>query len=346
MPQRFFIKQRRFSSTDWITKFASHNSKYNKNMNLIELSKSKERLTSGHRLCAGCAEPIIVKMSLAAIKYPVVVINATSCLEVATTIYPYTAWKVPWMHNAFENASATASGIIEAYKVLFDKKPKDRPKWARNLSAEIKFIVIGGDGGTYDIGLQSLSGALERGHQFLYLCYDNEAYMNTGNQRSGATPRGSRTTTSPVGRVKQGKEQFRKDLTSIIEGHHINYVAQASISNFVDLTNKIKRAIEVKGPSFVNIISPCQRSWGFDPSLTVRIADLAVQTNFWPLYEIDHGKFILNYEVKERKPITEWIASQKRFRHLLAPKNKKIVEEIQRHVDNEFRRIKNRAAKA
>ena len=312
-------------------------------MNLIEMSQAKERLTSGHRLCAGCAEPINAKFALAAIKEPVVVINATSCLEVATTIYPYTAWKVPWIHNAFENASATASGIIEAYRVILRKKPKDRPEWAKDLPENIKFVVFGGDGGTYDIGLQSLSGALERGHQFLYVCYDNEAYMNTGNQRSGATPRGSHTTTSPSGEVQQGKNEFRKDLTAIIEGHHINYVAQSALSNFADLTRKIARALEVNGPSFLNLLSPCPRSWGFDSSQTVRIADLAVQTNFWPLYEIDHGKFILNYEPKEKAPITNWLKPQKRFKHLFKPGNESIIQEIQEHVDKEFVKIKKKA---
>ena len=313
-------------------------------MNLIELSQKKERLTSGHRLCAGCAEPLNAKFILAAIDEPVVIINATSCLEVATTIYPYTAWKVPWIHNAFENASATASGVIEAYKVLLRKKPADRPDWAKELPENIKFLVLGGDGGTYDIGLQSLSGALERGHQFLYVCYDNEAYMNTGNQRSGATPRGSHTTTSPSGKVQQGKKEYKKDLTAVIEGHHIKYVAQSSISNFADLTKKAKRAMEVEGPSFINLISPCQRSWGYDPAQTIRIADLAVQTNFWPLYEVDHGKFTLNYEPAERKPMLEWFKSQKRFKHLLKPENEGLVQEIQEHVDEEFARIKKRAA--
>ena len=312
-------------------------------MNLVELSQKEERLTSGHRLCAGCAEPINIKLILAAIDEPVVIINATSCLEVATTIYPYTAWKTPWIHNAFENASATASGVIESYKVILKKKPKDRPKWAKDLPDNVKFLVIGGDGGTYDIGLQSLSGALERGHQFLYVCYDNGAYMNTGNQRSGATPRGSHTTTSPAGKVQQGKNEFRKDLTAIIEGHHINYIAQSSISNFADLTRKAKRAMEVEGPSFINLISPCQRSWGFDPSKTIRICELAVQSNYWPLYEVDHGKFTLNYTPKEKTPILEWFKSQKRFKHLLKPENAELVQEIQEHYDNEFARIQKRA---
>lgn len=311
-------------------------------MNLKQLACQPEKITSGHRLCAGCAEPIITKLVLASIKDPVVAINATGCLEVATTIYPYTAWKIPWMHNAFENAPATAGGIIETYNAILKKKPSKRPKWARKLRGNIKFVVLSGDGGSYDIGLQSLSGALERGHKFLYICYDNEAYMNTGNQRSGATPLGSSTTTSPAGKVKQGKEEWRKDLTSIVEAHHINYVAQASISNWADLSRKVERAMEVNGPSFINMISPCQRSWGFDPSQTVQIAKLAVETNFWPLYEVDNGKFALNYEPQKRTPIIEWIKSQKRFKHLLKPENKKIIERIQRHIDEEFERIKNR----
>jgi len=311
-------------------------------MNLKDLAQQPEKITSGHRLCAGCAEPIIAKLVLASIKDPVVVINATGCLEVATTIYPYTAWKIPWMHNAFENAPATVSGIIEAYNVILRKKPSARPKWARNLPRNIKFAVFSGDGGSYDIGLQSLSGALERGHKFLYVCYDNEAYMNTGNQRSGATPLGSSTTTSPAGKVKQGKEEWRKDLTAIVEGHHINYVAQASIFHWADLSKKVQRAMEVNGPSFINVMSPCQRSWGFDSSQTVQIAKLAVETNFWPLYEIDNGKFTLNYEPRKRTPIIEWIKSQKRFKHLLKPENKKIIERIQEHIDKQFETLRKR----
>jgi pyruvate ferredoxin oxidoreductase beta subunit len=315
-------------------------------MNLIEIAKAtseNERLTSGHRMCPGCGSPINIKMVLAAIKDPVVIINATSCLEVATTIYPYTSWKTPWIHNAFENAAATASGVIEAYHAVLKKKPADRPKWAKKLPDNVKFVVVGGDGSYYDIGLQSLSGALERRHQALYICYDNGAYMNTGNQRSGATPRGANTTTSPVGKVQQGKKDVRKDLTAIVEGHHIDFVAQASISNFVDLTEKVKKAIAVDGPSFINLISPCQRSWGFDPSQTVQLAKMAVETNYWPLYEIDHGKFILNYVPKEKVPIVQWFKMQKRFKHLLLPENAQLLEEIQEDIDRQFARLQKRA---
>ncbi|MDD3190166.1 MAG: thiamine pyrophosphate-dependent enzyme [Candidatus Pacebacteria bacterium] len=314
-------------------------------MNLIEIVKNlqeNERLTSGHRLCAGCAEPINLKFVLSAIKEPLVIINATSCLEVATTIYPYTAWKTPWIHNAFENASATASGVIEAYKTILKKKPEDRPKWAKKMPKNVKFLVVGGDGGTNDIGLQSLSGALERGHQFLYVCYDNGAYMNTGNQRSGATPRGAHTTTSVAGKVQQGKNEYRKDLPAIIEGHHLGFVAQSSIAHFADLTAKVKKAMATEGPSFINLISPCQRSWGFDPSQTVQVAKMAVETNYWPLYEVVDGKFVLNYVPKEKVPIEEWFKMQKRFKHLLKPENKKLLEEIQKHTDERFEKLKKR----
>lgn len=315
-------------------------------MNLIEIAKSvseNERLTSGHRLCPGCGSPINVKLVLSAIKGPVVIINATSCLEVATTIYPYTSWKTPWIHNAFENASATASGVIEAYHALIKKAPQERPKWAKDLPRDAKFVVIGGDGSSYDIGLQSMSGAMERGHQFLYICYDNGAYMNTGNQRSGATPRGANTTTSPAGKVLKGKGEIRKDLTSIVEGHHINYVAQGSISHFADLTEKVKKAVDAEGPSFINLISPCQRSWGFDPSLTVELARGAVESNYWPLYEIDKGKFTLNYEPKQKMPLADWFKMQKRFKHLFASENAGLLEELQKETDERFARLKKRA---
>ncbi|MDD3911600.1 MAG: thiamine pyrophosphate-dependent enzyme, partial [Bacteroidales bacterium] len=180
-------------------------------------------------------------------------------------------------------------------------------------------------------------------HKFLYVCYDNGAYMNTGNQRSGATPKGTNTMTSPVGKIQKGKKEVRKDLTSIIEGHNIDYVAQASISNFADLTEKVKKAIAVDGPSFINLISPCTRSWGFDPSQTVQLAKMAVETNYWPLYEIDHGKFALNYAPEEKIPIAEWFKMQKRFRHLLLPENTELLEEIQKDTDKQFEKLRKRA---
>ena len=302
-------------------------------MNIKQIAEAKNVLESGHRMCAGCAAPIIVKLVTSVLKpnEKVVISNATGCLEVATTIYPYTSWKVPWIHNAFENAAATISGVETAYRAL-KKKGK--------IKEDFKFISFGGDGGTYDIGLQSLSGALERGHKFLYVCYDNEAYMNTGIQRSSATPFGAHTNTAQAGLVQQGKKVFRKDLTRIMVAHNIPYVAQASIHNVVDLTNKARKALDADGPSFLNVLSACVPGWKVKMDSAVELSKLAVETNFWPLYEVIDGKYKLNYEPKERKPITEFLKSQGRFRHLFTPKNKGIITKLQEHVDNEFKKLK------
>lgn len=249
-------------------------------MNIYDIAQAPERLTGGHRMCSGCGAPICVRQILANIKDPVIAINATGCLEVASTIYPYSAWNIPWIHSLFENAAATASGIIEAYNAL---------KKTGKITKEIKFVVFGGDGSSYDIGLQSLSGALERGHKFLYVCYNNEAYMNTGDQRSGASPLGAMTSTTPVGKISAGKSQRRKNLTEIVGAHDIPYVAQTSIHLWPDIASKVQKAINANGPSFINILSPCQLFWGFPQNLTVKIARLAVETGLWPLYEIENG---------------------------------------------------------
>ena len=487
-----------------------------------QLSKRPKVLTGGHRLCAGCAASIGIRQVLLGTEDPVVVGCATGCVEVATTIYPYTAWNSPFIHNAFENVAATISGAETAYRAL-KKKGK--------IKKEIKFIAFGGDGGTYDIGLQSLSGALERGHKMVYVCYDNEAYMNclslstliatkdglkriteirvgepvyafdmkthqlvlkrcsgifdngvhdiyklstlhhsikatsnhpflvlkrngrgkvnelvwkelkdisrgdeivvskqlvpgkskkfnfnkvkkgevdfvfpdssegrtvlldggtavltvpkeeyqdflvgneyfamekvkevklvgkeptldlrvedehnfiangivvhnTGIQRSGATPCGASTTTAPAGKVKPGKEQFRKDLTSIVAAHHIPYVAQASISHWKDLVNKAEKAFKADGPAFINILVPCHRGWRYPMEKTVEISKLAVNTGFWPLFEVENGVWRITIRPKERKPIIEWIKSQGRYSHLLKEENKEFLERIQKEVDD------------
>jgi len=221
---------------------------------LKELSKREELLAGGHRLCAGCGASIVVRQILLAAGRNVVVSSATGCLEVATTIYPYTSWRVPFIHSAFENSAATACGVEAMYQSL-------KRKGKLPVDEEIKFIAFGGDGGTYDIGLQSLSGGLERGHDFLYVCYDNGAYMNTGIQRSSSTPLGADTTTSPAGKVIPGKQQYRKDLTDVVEAHHIPYLAQASPHNWKDLNHKVEKALSIRGPKFLNVIAPCHRGW-------------------------------------------------------------------------------------
>ncbi len=297
---------------------------------LKEVSKKQDILSSGHRLCAGCGASIAVRQILSACDDPVVVASATGCLEVATTIYPYTSWRSSFIHNAFENAAATISGVEAMYQSL---------KKQGKIDKEMKFIAFGGDGGTYDIGLQSLSGALERGHDFVYVCYDNEAYMNTGIQRSSATPRGVWTTTSPCGEVIPGKTQYRKDLTGIIAAHKIPYVAQASIWRWSDLIDKAHKAFYTKGPAFLNVLSPCPRGWRFPSEETIKMAKLSVQTNFWPLYEVENGKWKLNYKPKERKSVTEWMEPQGRYKDALRPENKQLVEEIQKDIDDNWERL-------
>lgn len=298
---------------------------------IYDLAKAPERLTGGHRLCSGCGASICVREILANIKEPVVAINATGCLEVSTSIYPYSAWNIPWIHSAFANAPATASGVVEAYNAL---------RRQGKISREIKFVVFGGDGSSYDIGLQSISGALERGHKFLYVCYNNEAYMNTGNQRSGASPLGALTSTTPVGKISYGKNQRRKNLTEIVAAHNIPFVAQASIHLWPDIASKVQKAMAVDGPSFINILSPCQLFWGHPPNLTIKIAKLAVETGLWPLYEVENGKYKINYTPAKLLPVGDWLKSQTRFKHLLLPENQPIVEKIQKGVDEQWKELK------
>ncbi len=300
-------------------------------VNLKEFSKKPEKLAPGHRLCSGCTASTIVRMILKATDHPIVAANATGCLEVATTIYPYTAWRIPWIHSAFENAAATIAGVETAYRAL-KKKGK--------MKKEIKFVAFGGDGGTYDIGLQSLSGALERGHDFVYVCYDNEAYMNTGIQRSSATPYGAWTNTAPNGKVKFGKEQFRKNLVEIAAAHNIPYVAQAAPSEWNDLITKAQKAFAVKGPALLTVLMPCNRGWRFPIDQGIELSKIAVKTRFWPLIEFENGKWTLNKDVKDPAPITDWLKAQGRYKHLLKPEHKDKIEIIQKRVDSEWERIK------
>ena len=258
---------------------------------------------------------------------PVVVANATGCLEVASSIYPYTNWKLPWIHSAFENAAATISGVEAMHKVLKRKGKIDN---------DIKFLAIGGDGGTYDIGLQSLSGALERGHDFVYLCYNNEAYMNTGYQRSGATPRGANTSTTPVGTKIKGKLQKRKNITAIVEAHGIPYIAQGSPGYYNDLINKAKKAFETPGPAFLNVIQPCIPGWKIAPHLTMELGKSAVDTAYWPAYEIVNGKLKITIKPKTKKLLSEFLKHQGRFSHLLKTENKDILDKLQQDVDGDW----------
>ena len=257
--------------------------------------------------------------------------NATGCLEVSSYMYPYTAWEDSYIHNAFENAGATMSGVETAYNVL-KKKGK--------INDTYKFITFGGDGGTYDIGFQSLSGAMERGHDFVYVCYDNGAYMNTGTQRSSATPKFADTTTTPAGKASSGKVQIRKDLAAIMAAHQIPYVGQTTfIGNFKDIYTKSEKAIYTPGPAFLNVLSPCPRGWGYDPSDMMKICKLAVDTCYWPMFEVVDGKWILSYEPKNKLPIEDFLKPQRRFKHLFKPGNEGLIEEFQRMVDEQWNNL-------
>lgn len=306
-------------------------------LTLKELSKKEMLFNHGHRMCSGCGTPIIIKQLLLAADYPVVIANATGCLEVSSCISTFTAWKVPWIHNAFENAAATISGAETMYRSL-----KKRGK----IGKEIKFVAIGGDGGTYDIGFQSLSGAMERGHDMLYLCYDNGAYMNTGIQRSSATPLGADTTTSPAGAVIPGKLQPRKNLTRIMAAHGIPYVAQTTPAHWRDAITKFKKAFEIKGPKFINVLSPCNRGWRSRTDDAILLSRLAADTCYWPLYEIENGVTKINYEPKEKKPIEEFLKPQGRFKHMFVPGNEWLLKLLQDEVDKEWERLKKEAASA
>jgi pyruvate ferredoxin oxidoreductase beta subunit len=298
--------------------------------NLKEIMERPERLSGGHRMCAGCGAPPVVRSVLRAIKPEdqAVIGAATGCLEVSTFIYPYTAWKDSFIHTAFENAGATVSGAEAAYVALKRKGKMDET---------YKFIAFGGDGGTYDIGLQSLSGAMERGHDMVYVCYDNEAYMNTGIQRSSSTPKYTDTTTSPQGSVLTGKQQYKKDLTGVMAAHNIPYVAQTTLTqNFKDIHEKSEKAIYTKGPAFLNILAPCPRGWRYETPDLMNICKLAMDTCIWPLYEVEEGVWKLNYKPKKKLPVSDYLEPQGRFKHLFKKGNEHLIEEIQKDVDKKW----------
>ncbi len=302
-------------------------------VNLKQLVQNEDLFCGGHRACAGCTGANILRQIMLTAGENTVVGGATGCMEVISTIYPYTAWKTSFIHSAFENAAATVSGVEAAYRSL--KKHGDLPE-AAEKAGRMNFIAFGGDGGTYDIGLQSLSGAMERGHNMLYVCYDNNAYMNTGIQRSSATPFGAHTSTAPAGSVKQGKEQDRKDLTKILVAHNIPYVAQTTPFHWKDLATKVEKALACDGPAFINILMPCTVGWGFPSEMGMQIAKEAVECNFWPLFEVENGVYTINKKPKERKPIADWLKQQARFRHLFKPGNEHILEHCQEWVDTQW----------
>jgi pyruvate ferredoxin oxidoreductase beta subunit len=273
---------------------------------------------SGHTACAGCGQSMAVRIVMNAAGKDTIVTNATGCLEVFSTKAPESAFGVPWVHSLFENAAALASGVETA---LIHQGKKEN----------IKVIAQAGDGGTADIGLQALSGMLERGHDVLFVCYDNEAYMNTGIQRSGSTPFNASTTTSPSGKLSAGNPRPKKPMVEICAAHHIPYSATSSVASPKDIEIKVKKALKIKGPKYLQIHVPCPLGWRIDSSQTIEVAKLAVDTGLYPLVEYEYGKLVKVRKVSSPKPASEYLKTQGRFRHLL--KNEEALAEVQKAAD-------------
>lgn len=287
----------------------------------------EEYLAPGHRACIGCGEALAVRLACKALGSNAIIVTATGCVEIISSQFPWTSWRVPWIHTLFENAAAVASGIEAGLKTMKRK--------GRRTDKTIHVVATAGDGGTSDIGLQALSGALERGHDFLYICWDNEAYMNTGIQRSSATPYGASTTTAPAGKKSLGQATWKKNMPAIAAAHDIPYVATASPSYPFDLMDKVAKGAAIDGPAYVHILSVCPTGWRCSPELTIEIGRLAVQTGIFPLYEIEDGKYKMNVTVPKRKPVQDYLKLQGRFRHL-SEDNIKIIQE---RVDKEYQKL-------
>jgi len=298
------------------------------NVYASRLITKKEYFTPGHRACQGCAEALAVRLVAKALGKNVVVASATGCMEIVSSPLPFTNWGVPWIHVAFENAAAVASGAEAGTKALIRK--------GKLTDKGTVFLGMGGDGATSDIGLQALSGAFEREHNFVYVCYDNEAYMNTGIQRSSATPFGAATTTSPAGKLKPGQVTWKKNMPEIAVAHNIPYVATACSSYPFDLIKKVEKAARIQGPAYVHILSICPTGWRLPPDKAIWIGRLAVETGVFPLYEVEQGKYRITLDVGELRPVKEYLKPQGRFRHL----TDELVEDIQKRVTEEYNKLK------
>lgn len=301
------------------------------NVYAVKTMTSKEYFAPGHRACSGCGQAVAVRMVQKTLGRNVVMASATGCMEVVSSPFPQSSWEVPWIHVAFENAAAVASGIEAGLKALRRKGKIDGKK--------ITVVAMAGDGGTADIGLQALSGALERGHDFLYVCYDNEAYMNTGVQRSSATPFGAATTTSPVGRVNSGQLTWKKNMMRITAAHDIPYAATASPSHPLDLVKKVKKGMETEGPAYLHVLSPCPPGWGIAAEDCIQLARLAVETGIFPLYEIEGGRHTITQDIEKLVPVEQYLKKQGRFRRLTP----EMMEMIQERVRKEWQELKEKS---
>ena len=302
------------------------------NVYASRLVTKREYFAPGHRACQGCAEALAVRLVAKAMGQNVVVASATGCMEIISSPFPFTNWRVPWIHVAFENAAAVATGAEGAYRALVRKGVIPEKGTT--------FLGMGGDGGTSDIGLQALSGAFERGHRFVYVCYDNEAYMNTGVQRSSGTPFGASTTTSPAGKMRPGQLTWKKNLPEIAAAHGIPYVATACSSYPFDLMKKVEKAAKAEGPAYVHILSVCPTGWGLPSEKAIWIGRLAVETGVFPLYEVEKGRYRITVDVPALRPVGDYLKPQGRFRHLTPA----LVEQIQKRVTAEWEKLRAKAA--
>ncbi len=291
---------------------------------LQKLKDGGELFSPGHRACIGCVEVLAVRQVCKALGKDTIIANATGCMEIVSSPLPTTNWMVPWIHTLFENTAAVASGIEAGLRAM--KRKNRGPK------QDVNVVAMGGDGATCDIGFQALSGAMERGHNFINVCFDNEAYMNTGIQRSSATPFGATTTTSPTGKNSIGQVTWKKDMPAIAAAHNIPYVATACPSYASDLAKKVKKAQETKGPSYLHIYSVCPTGWRSKPEMGIELGRMAVETGIFPLYEVENGQWRLTKTVKELKPIRDYIKAQGRFRHLTDD----LIDEIQTKVTEKY----------
>jgi len=295
------------------------------------LIKKKENFAPGHRACIGCGEALAVRMAFKALDNNVIVVNATGCMEIVASQLPFTSWHLPWIHTLFENAAAVASGIEAGYKAMKRK--------GIAVPENTKVVAIGGDGATSDIGLQAISGALERGHDFTYICFDNEAYMNTGIQRSSATPFGAATTTSPAGKQSFGQFSWKKNMPEIAAAHNIPYVATATHGYPFDLMAKVRKAVDTPGPAYIHILSVCPTGWRSATDTVNRQSRLAVQTGMFPLFEVDNGVYKMSINLPRLRPIRDYLKIQGRFRHL----SDDIIDQIQERVELEYQKLLEKA---
>ncbi|MGR3318526.1 MAG: thiamine pyrophosphate-dependent enzyme [Candidatus Anammoxibacter sp.] len=281
----------------------------------------------GHTACSGCGEAIGARRVLQVAGKNIIATAATGCLEVFTTRYPESSWGVPFIHSLFENSAAVASGVEVALKAL-------------GRDGETKVIAQGGDGGTADIGLQALSGMFERGHDILYVCYDNEAYMNTGVQRSGLTPFDCMTSTSPPGKFSWGNQYRKKDIPAIAVAHGIPYVATSSVAFPRDIENKVKKALSITGPKYIQIHVPCPLGWRSKSELTIKIAELAVKTGLYPIYEVENGDITGTRRLFDVVPVEEYLKLQGRFAHLFKKDGGKAeIKKIQEIADENIKKF-------